>query len=449
MIETDRQSAWAGSWWSSDMGDVVHGSASGWRETTFGDVLTHRRERGHDDDPLLSVTADRGVILHAEAGRRDISNADKSAYWRVFPDDIAYNSMRMWQGVSGHSKYFGIVSPAYTVCTPTASCDSSFLAHLLKHPRSIAAFRNRSQGLVSDTWNLKYRLFSAIWTRIPNSRVEQQRIAEILNTVDETIRNTELLIAKLKQVKQGLLQDLLTRGIGDNIGLRAPTPQSEPVRNGAIGRIPTSWKVVPLAEVLDGIEAGKSPDCPDRPAASGEWGVLKVSAIKAEGFDQRENKVLPNRSLVDPRFEVQHGDLLMSRANTYELVGLACLVEGHPDRLLLCDKTLRLRTVASVNRKFVLHALETVHARRQIQVHATGTSGSMKNISQAAIAGVLIPLPPRDEQDRIVSILAAVGSRVDAERACREKLRLLKMGLMEDLLTGRVHVTEVLQGAAT
>jgi type I restriction enzyme S subunit len=279
--------------------------------------------------------------------------------------------------------------------------------------------------------------------------VEQQRIAEILNTVDETIRNTELLIAKLKQVKQGLLQDLLTRGIGDNIGLRAPTPQSEPVGNGAIGRIATSWKVVPLAGVLDGIEAGKSPDCPDRPAASGEWGVLKVSAIKAEGFDQRENKVLPNRSLVDPRFEVQHGDLLISRANTYELVGLACLVEGHPDRLLLCDKTLRLRTVASVNRKFVLHALETVHARRQIQVHATGTSGSMKNISQAAIAGVLIPLPPRDEQDRIVSILAAVGSRVDAERAWREKLRLLKIGLMEDLLTGRVRVTEVLQGAAT
>ena len=94
------------------MTDRGTSTISGWHDTTFGDLLTHRCERGHNDDPLLSVTATRGVVPQAEAGRRDISNADKSAYWRVFPGDIAYNSMRMWQGVSGRSEYFGIVSPA-------------------------------------------------------------------------------------------------------------------------------------------------------------------------------------------------------------------------------------------------------------------------------------------------------------------------------------------------
>ena len=230
--------------------------ALGWRNTTFGDLLAQRCERGSNGDPLLSVTAARGVVLQTQAGRRDISNADKSAYWRVYPADIAYNSMRMWQGVSGRSDYFGIVSPAYTVCAPRSSCDSSFVAHLLKHPPSIATFKNRSQGLVSDTWSLKYGAFAAIRTSVPIAVAEQRLIAEVLDGIDAAIRSSERVVAKLEQIAHGFLQDFLTRGVDDNGTLRdagrtpgqfAPTP---------LGLLPRSWDTPRAAEQCERVSVG-------------------------------------------------------------------------------------------------------------------------------------------------------------------------------------------------
>ncbi|MFV2022283.1 hypothetical protein, partial [Micromonospora sp. LOL_023] len=89
----------------------------------------------------MSVLAEYGVVPQAESGRRDISNDDKSMYRRVYPGDIVYNTMRMWQGVSARSSLFGIVSPAYTVCVPSDDVDSQFLASLLQLPQLIAAFK--------------------------------------------------------------------------------------------------------------------------------------------------------------------------------------------------------------------------------------------------------------------------------------------------------------------
>ena len=86
----------------------------GWRRVTLGEILRLRSERTHSVDTLLSVTADRGVIRQSESGRRDSSSADKSLYWDVHPGDVVYNTMRMWQGVSGVAGETGIVSPAYT-----------------------------------------------------------------------------------------------------------------------------------------------------------------------------------------------------------------------------------------------------------------------------------------------------------------------------------------------
>lgn len=132
-----------------------------WEERTLGSCFDERLESLPDGE-LLSVTIGSGIKKFSELDRHDNSNTDKSKYKRVCIGDIAYNSMRMWQGASGRSPYEGIVSPAYTVVKPIGDIDTQFFAYMFKKKEIVHLFEINSQGLTSDTWNLKYPAFSKI-----------------------------------------------------------------------------------------------------------------------------------------------------------------------------------------------------------------------------------------------------------------------------------------------
>ncbi|MER6090297.1 hypothetical protein [Streptomyces bluensis] len=199
---------------------------------------------------------------------------------------------------------------------------------------------------------------------------------------------------------------------------------------------------VQLDTWLTRIEAGKSPLAEDTPAGDGEWGVLKVSAVQAGWFERTENKVLRDPEHVDERYEVRPGDLLMTRANTEELVGLACVVRDPGPRLLLSDKTLRLVPDSDVaEAEFIALTLASPAVRVQIKAEATGTSASMKNISQQAIRGLLVPDVPLPAQRQAVSGVSAVQRRIRSLVLQIAKLRTVQRGVVEDLLAGRVRLT--------
>jgi type I restriction enzyme S subunit len=181
-----------------------------WKEVRLGEVLKERKETGHVHLELLAITAQRGIVRRDEVDIKDNSSEDKSKYKRIMPLDIGYNTMRMWQGVSGVSKYEGIVSPAYTVLKPTDKVDSYFMGYLFKLPKVIDKFRRYSQGLVDDTLNLKYENFKVIKVKIPQDVNEQKAIAQILICVDKEIEFLEKELEALKQQKKGLMQLLLT-----------------------------------------------------------------------------------------------------------------------------------------------------------------------------------------------------------------------------------------------
>lgn len=190
-------------------GRRLAGFMDDWRLVSFGKIFRERGETGWDSLPLLSITSEEGVIDREETGRKDTSNADKSKYLRICPGDIGYNTMRMWQGVSGLSTLEGLVSPAYTVLTPQEGIDPLFAAHLFKLPALVHVFYRHSQGLVSDTWNLKYSNFSKIKWSIPCVE-EQKAIAAVLSTNDHEIKTLQTKLACLKQEKKALMQQLLT-----------------------------------------------------------------------------------------------------------------------------------------------------------------------------------------------------------------------------------------------
>ncbi len=185
------------------------GFSDEWMGLRLGQAFAERLERGDDDLALLSVTQSSGIIPQEDAGRRNISSADQSNYKTVRAGDIAYNTMRMWQGASAVSSLTGKVSPAYTVVTPREGHDAGFYGYLFKKPEMIHIFERHSQGLVSDTWNLKFPLFAAIRICVPGFE-EQRAIAKIIRVADNLIRQRQAQLDALRQEKAALMQQLLT-----------------------------------------------------------------------------------------------------------------------------------------------------------------------------------------------------------------------------------------------
>lgn len=339
----------------------------------------------------------------------------------------------------------GFGSTEFHVLRAKSGVEPRFVFHITQSRR----FRQAAERLMvgsAGQQRVQRQFFDEFLVR-DFSQGEQRAITQILDTLDTAIHETEALIDKLKAVKQGLLHDLLTRGIDANGQLRPPQSEAPQLyKESPLGWIPREWEVQSIAALLTDIEAGKSPSCPDTPASSGSWGVLKVSAVHPDGFRSDQNKLVEHESLVNPAYEVHSGDLLITRANTPELVGMACLVEDPQPKLMLCDKTLRLLVNDGIaSKEYLFLCLQQPYIRSQIESSATGTSMSMKNISQAAIRNLLVAVAPLQEQIEISVRANVLALKLRQEMAVLEKLRQQKSGLMDDLLTGRVRVTPLLE----
>lgn len=178
-----------------------------WEKEKLGKLFKERIENNINGE-LLSVTINNGIIKASENGRFDNSNNDKSHYKVVKIGDIVYNTMRMWQGASGYSAYEGIVSPAYTVIIPQEQVFPLFFAYMFKTQSLINRFRIYSQGLTTDTWNLKFTGFSGIEVCFPKSKLEQQKIASYFYNLDKQISLQAQRLEKLKQIKAACLDKM-------------------------------------------------------------------------------------------------------------------------------------------------------------------------------------------------------------------------------------------------
>ena len=292
---------------------------------------------------------------------------------------------------------------------PKASLHHRYLSHVLNGQSFKRLVDERVSG--SSVPHLFQRDLVSLPVRLPPLE-EQRRIAEILDTIDATIQSTERVIAKLRWQLCGVRSDLL-----------------EPRDDWQHGHVDMLLKV---------IDSGKSPEVDNRRPGPAEWGVLKVSAVHSDGFRPDEAKVVPP-ALVRKADEVRHGDVLMTRANTTALVGMCCYVENPPPRLQLSDKTLRLVPNSRVRPMFLALLLQSPNVRSQIERDGTGSSGSMKNISQEEIRSLSVSWPPVHSQDKVLGSLETIVSRIRSDLESLRKLREIRIGLASDLLSGRVR----------
>jgi type I restriction enzyme S subunit len=181
-------------------------------------------------------------------------------------------------------------------------------------------------------------------------------------------------------------------------------------------KLPAGWASARLSDVLFRIEAGLNVKCEERPPAAHELGLVKISAVTWGKFDEAQSKTLPHELQPEERNRIIQGDLLISRANTIELVGASVIAGALKRRLYLSDKVLRL-VVHEPSKRWVNYALKTPQVRKAIESASSGNQLSMRNISQEGLRSLPLPLAPEPEQQRIADKLDTMLARVDAVNA--------------------------------
>jgi type I restriction enzyme S subunit len=242
----------------------------------------------------------------------------------------------------------------------------------------------------------------------------------------------------LQEKRAALISHAVTKGLDPDVKMKDSGVEW-------LGEIPEHWDVRRLKFCLTSIEQGWSPPCENRPAEIEEWGVLKVGCVNGVNFNSDENKALPIELDPIPELEIKPGDVLMSRANTRELLGSASLVTQVRPRLLLCDKLYRLKLMAEIiNSAYFVLVMGSHRIRFQLERDATGASNSMQNISQSTILNLVIPVPDIAEQQAVVSYLDQETARIDALIAkigeAVEKLKEYSAALISAAVTGKIDV---------
>lgn len=277
---------------------------------------------------------------------------------------------------------------------------------------------NRSAAIPGLNRDDVYRL------EIPLPQLDdQKRIAHLLGKV-------EGLIARRKHHLQHL-DDLLKSVFLEMFG--------DPVRNEK------GWEKKPFADLLDNIDSGKSPKCEAREAGNDEWGVLKLGAVTRCIYKGNENKALPVEVIPNAKDEVQAGDLLFSRKNTYELVAACAYVFETRARLLLPDLIFRfvLKEDAKINAIFLWKLLVSSSQRKKIQALAGGAAGSMPNISKANLKQVFLPVPPIDLQNQFAAIVEKVEYLKSRYQHSLTDLETLYGALSQKAFKGELDLSRV------
>jgi type I restriction enzyme, S subunit len=211
-----------------------------------------------------------------------------------------------------------------------------------------------------------------------------------------------------------------------------------------LGQIPAHWEAFNAGRIVTRIEQGWSPVADDRRAVDGEWAVIKLSAVAKGSFVPSEHKALPSNVPPVERYEIHDGDILLTRANTPELVGDLCVVRNAPPRLMLCDLVYRLTLSRDrVVPEFLAYWLLSPTGRHQIEVEARGSSQSMVKVTHGLIRAWTVVVPSPSEQRAIVHLLDRETARIDALVAKNERLIELlqekRTALITRAVTGGQH----------
>ena len=423
--------------------DWIRKYPSHWQLIPCRAVVDHivEKNEGGKIQNYLSLMANVGVIRYEDKG--DIGNKkpeDLSKCKIVKKGQLVINSMNYSIGSYGMSSYNGVCSSVYIILEPKNNLlnryglrvfeNSAFQKHLATFGNGILAHR---AAIGWDDIKGEY---------IPLApKDEQEKILNFLDyetaQIDTLIDKQQTLIKLLKEKRQAVISHAVTKGLNPDA----------PMKDSGVewlGEVPEHWDLTRIKYITSVFEQGWSPQCDSRPAEENEYGVLKVGCVNHGKFNVKENKALPPELSPKLQYLIYKNDLLISRANTKELVGSAAVVDDDYDNILLCDKLYRLRFIPEINPRLVSFYLSIGAVREQIELQASGASHSMQNISQDVIKEMPCFFLSKEESKSILAFIdkqtEVFDSLINNAQKAIQLMQERRTALISAAVTGKIDV---------
>lgn len=270
---------------------------------------------------------------------------------------------------------------------------------------------------------------------------QQIQIARILDTLDATIRESEAIVAKLEAIQQGLLNDLLTRGIDQSGQMRPPSSEAQDLyTQSPLGLLPHAWKARPLSTLCDGRRPITYGVLKPGPYTEGGIPLLQIQDVIHGEIDfSIVHRIPPRLDEEYSRTRIYGGEIVISLVGT---IGRCAQIPYKAERSNL-HRNLGLIAIPPTEcPEFFLTYLLSRMYKDQLASETFGSTQALLNLSN--LRSSLIPVPPISERRAIAAVAAESAARLRAETQGLQKLRQARVGLVDDLLTGRIPVTQLL-----
>ena len=333
-----------------------------------------------------------------------------------------------------------IASTGFCVIRPTAALDPGYAGWVAKSDEFVEEVVSRSVGVSYPAINAS----QLVDISVPVPPLDAQRpVAAFLDEktaqIDALIAKKQLLLERLVEKRQTIITQAVTKGLN----------RVAPVKDTGVewlGKIPVNWTIAPLWTAILKLESGVSVNSMDTPADIGQFGVLKTSAVYSGEFNASENKVVYDEEEINRlSCPVRKGEIIISRMNTPDLVGASGLVTEYHNNLFLPDRLWQTRfgENSQASPEFIYYFLNSQLFRTIISSRATGTSGSMQNISQSDLMKIKIGMPTKSEQETICeairrSLKIILEQNVQVENSVR-LLREYRSALISAAVSGQIE----------
>jgi type I restriction enzyme S subunit len=285
------------------------------------------------------------------------------------------------------------------------------LSDFFNTQKDILAEGTTQEAISNDDLNRIFIIF-------PENKLEQRKIAQILETVDNAIEKTEKIIEKYKRIKQGLMQDLLTKGIDENGNIRSQ--KTHKFKDSPLGRIPEEWEVVRLGEIL-------------------KYEQPQKYIVKSEEYDEKSG--IPVLT-AGKTFILGYVDENEGICNDLPVI----LFDDFTTDSRYINFPFKVKSSATKILRAKDESIDLFYVYNALQLIRLKPGSDHKRFWISEYSKMFIPLPPLSEQKRIAEVLSQIDQAIEKEEKYKEKLERLKKGLMEDLLTGKVRVNKLVEG---
>jgi type I restriction enzyme S subunit len=407
-----------------------------WRVVRNGSLFGQRSQTGYADLPILEVSLKTGVQVRSFGGaKRKQVMSDFGKYKRAAKGDLAYNTMRMWQGALGVCPVDGLVSPAYVVARPSPEVVPEYFAALFRTGEYMAEIDAASRGIVKDRNRLYWDQFKQMQAPCPPPD-EQAAIVGFLawanGRLDRAIRAKRKVIALLTEQKQAVVHRVLTGG---------DCPLGELVRTGDtwFPQLPRGWHALTLRRVIT-----SAIDGPHFSPTYRDTGIPFLSArnVKVDRWSLEDAKFISDKDHAEfsKRVKPEIGDVLFTKGGT---TGIARVVDlSFPFQVWVHIAVLKVKP-ALVDPAYLAACLNSPRCYEQSQLHTRGATN--QDLGLGRMKDIVLPVPrdlavQREIVARLQQELEPLAAEIMSTQREIELLREYRGRLAADVVNGSLDV---------